>query len=217
MNAGQVMGLLFSGMGVGIVLAAPIGPINIEIIRRGLLQGSRAGWLVGLGALTADTIFATLIVSGVTQVADRPLLRVPLYAAGALMLAYIGVMGVRQAISGPVEFTGAPVTRGRSRAFATGFLMAVLNPMGIVYWLSVGSALVAEAVAKVGRAGSPVLVGGVFLGIFCWVTLLAILIHFGRRFVNERVMRWITGISGVVLIGFGIWFAIQAIASGGDL
>lgn len=204
-----MLGLLFSGMGVGVVLAAPIGPINIEIIRRGLLQGSRAGWLVGLGALTADTIFATLIVSGVTQIADRPILRVPLYAAGALMLAYIGVMSLRQALTGPIEFKGSG--EGHSRAYATGFMMAVLNPMGIVYWLSVGSALVAEAVAKVGRSGSPVLVGGVFFGIFCWVSLLAILVHFGRRFVNERVMRWITGISGGVLIGFGLWFALQAI------
>lgn len=217
MNAAQIVGLLFSGMGVGIVLAAPIGPINIEIIRRGLLQGSRSGWLVGLGALTADTIFATLIVSGVTQVADRPLLRVPLYAAGALMLAYIGAMSLRQALGGPIEFQGQPVEQRHSRAYITGFMMAVLNPMGIVYWLSVGSALVAEAVAKVGRAGSPVLVGGVFLGIFCWISLLATLVHFGRRFVNERVMRWITGISGVVLIGFGIWFALQAIRGIGDL
>jgi L-lysine exporter family protein LysE/ArgO len=209
MNAGQMLGLLFSGMGVGVVLAAPIGPINIEIIRRGLLQGSRAGWLVGLGALTADTLFATLIVSGITQVADRPALRIPLYVAGALMLAYIGTMSLRQALGGPIELRGA--VQARSRAYLTGFLMAALNPMGIVYWLSVGSALVAEAVAQVGRAGSPVLVGGVFCGIFCWVTLLAILVHFGRRFVNERVMRWITGLSGMVLIGFGGWFALQAI------
>jgi L-lysine exporter family protein LysE/ArgO len=208
-NAGQIVGLVLSGMGVGVVLAAPIGPINVEIIRRGLLQGSRAGWLVGLGALTADTIFATLIVSGLTQVADRPLLRIPLYAAGALMLAYIGVMSIRQATRGPITLAGQP--QGHSRAYVTGFLMAALNPMGIVYWLSIGSALVAEAVSNVGQAGSPVLVGGVFLGIFCWVSTLAILVHFGRRFVNERVMRWITGITGVMLIGFGVWFAAQAV------
>jgi threonine/homoserine/homoserine lactone efflux protein len=215
MNVAQMLGLLFSGMGVGVVLAAPIGPINVEIIRRGLLQGSRAGWLVGLGALTADTIFATLIVSGITQVADRPALRVPLYAAGALMLIYIGWMSIRRAQGGPIALREAAT--GHSRAYLTGFLMAALNPMGIVYWLSVGSALVAEAVAKVGRGGSPVLVGGVFVGIFCWVTALALMVHFGRRFVNERVMRWITGISGGVLIGFGLWFALQALRGIGEL
>jgi threonine/homoserine/homoserine lactone efflux protein len=215
MNVGQMLGLLFSGMGVGVVLAAPIGPINIEIIRRGLLQGSRAGWLVGLGALTADTIFAALIVSGITQVADRPALRIPLYAVGALMLIFIGWMSIRRAYGGPIDLR--EVATGHSRDYLTGFLMAALNPMGIVYWLSVGSALVAEAVAKVGRGGSPVLVSGVFLGIFCWVTVLALMVHFGRRFVNERVMRWITGISGGILIGFGLWFALQALRGIGEL
>jgi threonine/homoserine/homoserine lactone efflux protein len=91
--------------------------------------------------------------------------------------------------------------------------MAALNPMGIVYWLSVGSALVAESVAKVGESGSPVLVGGVFFGIFCWVTLLAGLVRAGRRFVTDRIMQWITGIGGVLLVGFAIWFAFQALRS----
>ena len=91
--------------------------------------------------------------------------------------------------------------------------MAALNPMGIVYWLSVGSALVAESVAKVGKSGSPVLVGGVFLGIFGWVSLLAILVRAGRRFVTDRIMRWITGIGGVLLVGFALWFGIQALRS----
>jgi threonine/homoserine/homoserine lactone efflux protein len=46
---------------------------------------------------------------------------------------------------------------------------------------------------------------------------LALMVHFGRRFVNERVMRWITGISGGVLIGFGLWFALQALRGIGNL
>jgi L-lysine exporter family protein LysE/ArgO len=209
MSLAQILGLLVYGMGVGIVLAAPVGPINVEIIRRGLLIGSKAGWLVGIGAMTADTMFATLIVSGVTRFADKPGLRAPLFGAGALMLAYVGWTGLRQALRNELHIRGK--ARGSSRSFMTGFLMAALNPMGIVYWLSVGSALVAEAVDKVGRIGSPVLVGGVFFGIFCWVSVLSGAVHFGRRFVSERVLRWITGVSGVVVVGFAVWFAIQAV------
>ncbi len=211
MNLAQVIGMIVYGMGVGIVLAAPVGPINVEIIRRGLLIAPRAGWLVGFGALTADTIFAILIVSGVSQIADRPALRIPLFAAGALMLGWLGYGGLRQALGGEIDLPAN--ARRSSRSFATGFLMAALNPMGIVYWLSVGSALVAEAVARSGRLGAPALVGGVFLGILAWVSSLSLALHFGRRFVTPRALRWITGVSSVILLGFAFWFAIQAVRS----
>lgn len=45
--------VVLQGMGVGVALAAPIGPINLEIIRRGLSGGFARGWLVGLGAVAA--------------------------------------------------------------------------------------------------------------------------------------------------------------------
>lgn len=211
MNTAQAIGMLFYGMGIGVALAAPVGPINIEIVRRGLLSGSRSGWLVGLGALSADTLFATLIVSGLTSFADRPELRAPLFAAGALMLGYVGTGSLLQAYRGTIALRGE--ARRGSHSYITGFLMAALNPMGIVYWLSVGSALVAEAVAKVGRIGSPLLVGGVFIGIFCWISFLSALVHFGRRYVNDRAMRWITAAGGGVLIAFAIWFVVQTVRS----
>lgn len=207
----EFVGLVAYGMVIGIALAAPIGPINIEIITRGIRHGFRNGWYVGLGALSADTIYATIIVSGLTPIADRPALRVPLFLAGAAMLAWVGVNSLRTAIA---SVSAAPTeTPGGHRSFMTGFLIALLNPMGIVYWLSVGAALVAEAVDRVGRIGSPVLVIGVFLGLLAWVTTLSVVAQVSRRFVTGTGMRWITGVSGVVILGFAGWFLVQGVTS----
>lgn len=200
--------LIVQGMGVGVALAAPIGPINIEIVRRGLRGGFTAGWLVGLGAVTADTIYCALVVSGLAPVADRPWLRVPLYLAGALVLGYLGLSGVRGAISGQEVQAPPPSSR---QSYATGFVMAAANPVGIVYWLSIGGALVASAVAHAGPRAAPLLVGGVFGGIVCWVTFLSGLTQGGRRFVSDRVLRWLTGLGGAVLAGFALYFGWQAL------
>lgn len=211
MDATSAIGLVIYGMTIGVALAAPIGPINIEIIKRGIQGGYLRGWLVGLGALSADTVYAALIVSGLTPVADSPALRVPLFLAGAIMLTWVGYHSVRTALRREAIHEGtAPSGR---RSYVTGLLMAVFNPMGIVYWLSVGAALVADAVERVGTVGSPLLVGGVFVGIFLWVTFLSWLAQAARRFVTGRGMLWVTGIGGVGLIGFGCWFFYQAIAS----
>jgi len=208
-STAEFVGLVGYGMVIGVILAAPIGPINIEIITRGLRHGFRNGWYVGLGALTADTLYATIIVSGLAPVADRPALRVPLFLAGAAMLGWVGLNSLRNAQHPPAT-SGIDAPKGH-RSFVTGFLIAALNPMGIVYWLSVGSALVAEAVDRVGRAGAPVLVGGVFLGLLVWVTSISVVAQISRRFVTGNGMRWITGASGVLILGFAVWFLVQGI------
>lgn len=207
----EFVGLVAYGMFIGVALAAPIGPINVEIISRGIRYGFRNGWYVGLGALTADTIYATIIVSGLTPIADRAALRVPLFLAGAAMLGWVGINSLRSATTASVEVKQA-VPRG-NRSYLAGFLIALLSPMGIVYWLSVGAALVAEAVERVGQIGTPVLVIGVFLGLLTWVTTLSMTAQVSRRFVTGQGMRWITGTSGVIILGFAIWFLIQGITA----
>lgn len=209
-TTGEILGLILYGMTVGVALAAPIGPINIEIIRRGIRDGFAHGWLVGLGALSADTIYAAIIVSGLTPLADRPGVRVPLFLAGGLMLAWVGWGSVSNALRGEAAGEASTPPR-RNRSYLTGFLMAAFNPMGIVYWLSVGAALVADAVSRVGEAGSPVLVAGVMLGIFCWVTFISVVAQVSRRFVTGPAMRWVTGISGGIIIGFAAWFFWQGL------
>ncbi len=207
----ELVGLVAYGMVIGVALAAPIGPVNVEIISRGIRHGFRNGWYVGLGALSADVIYATVIVSGLTPIADRPALRAPLFLAGALMLGWVGIRSLRAALD-PANGAAEGTPAGR-RSYLTGFLIALLSPMGIVYWLSVGAALVAEAVARVGRVGAPVLVLGVFLGLLAWVTTLSVVAQASRRFVTGVGMRWITGISGVVILGFAAWFLVQGFAA----
>lgn len=202
-----MLDVVVQGMTVGVALAAPLGPINVEIVRRALQGGFLSGWLVGLGAVSADTFYCALVVGGLAPLADRVALRVPLYLAGVIVLGYLGVNGIRSARSGEVVAAARPTARA---AYVTGFLMAAASPMGIVYWLSIGAALVASAVERSGREAAPLLVAGVVAGIVCWVTFLSGLAQSGRRFVSASVMRMFTGLGGVVLVGFAVWFAIAA-------
>lgn len=210
MSTGEVIGLILYGMTVGVALAAPIGPINIEIIRRGIRDGFVHGWMIGLGALTADAFYALVAVTGFASFADNELVRLVLYLAGGVMLGYVGWGSVRTALRG---LEGTPdEKRPRGRSYLTGFLMAAFNPMGIIYWLTVGAGLAADAVDRVGRSGAPVLVLGVMLGILAWVSTLSIIAQISRRFVAGTGMRWVTGVSGTIIIGFSLWFFWQGLS-----
>lgn len=202
--------LTLYGATVGIILAAPIGPINIEIIRRGIRDGFLHGWMMGLGALTADTIYALAIVTGFSRFAESENVRIILFLAGAAMMGYIGFGSIKSATR-TSDVLAADLKVPRSRTYIAGFLLAALNPLGIVYWLTVGAGLAAEAVTRFGEGGAPILVIGVMLGIFFWVTGISTVAQFSRRFVTGPAMRWITGISGVLLIGFSGWFLYSGI------
>lgn len=208
MTLWEIVSIALYGATVGVVLAAPIGPINVEIVRRGIRDGFLHGWMTGLGALTADTIYALAIVLGFARFAENEAVRVVLFFFGAAMMTYIGYNSIKTAL-GPHATEGAAPKRGRS--YVTGFLMAAFNPFGIIYWLTVGAGLAADAVNRAGSGAAPILVIGVMLGIFAWVTTLSVIAQVSRRFVTGIAMRWITGASGVVLLGFAIWFLVSGI------
>jgi threonine/homoserine/homoserine lactone efflux protein len=202
--------LALRGILIGLSLGAPIGPINIEILRRGLRSGFLAGWLVGIGAVTGDTLYCLLTIAGLTPVVDHRIVRIALLAAGGLFLIYMGFMCLRSARS-HVTISSSSGTSGERRSYLTGFLMALLNPYGIVFWLSLGGALVASGIENTGRLGTVSLVIGVIAGIVLWITTLSLLVKGGRRFVTDRVFRLVNLTSGLLLIVFGAGFVMQMI------
>ena len=52
--------------GVGFATSAPVGPVNLICARRTLEAGWRAGFAVATGAIAAETVYATLVVSGLS-------------------------------------------------------------------------------------------------------------------------------------------------------
>ena len=47
---------LVAGLVCGFVVAVPIGPVNLTVIKQALRRGFLPAFLVGLGAMSAETI-----------------------------------------------------------------------------------------------------------------------------------------------------------------
>lgn len=204
------MEMALRGILVGLALAAPIGPINIEIVRRGLRSGFLSGWLVGLGALSGDTLYVLLVIAGLAPLAQHAAVRTVLWVAGALFLLFLGYSSLRAAFS-KEKLVGGEEAKTERASYRTGFLMALFNPMGIVFWASIGGGLVASSIEQTDTLGTVAIVIGVMLGIGLWITTLSLLVLGGRRFVTDRVFRGVNLVSGLLLIGFAVSFAVQAV------
>lgn len=62
--------LIGFGIFVGIVVAAPVGPVNLICIRRTLAFGRMNGFLSGAGAALGDGVFAVIAAFGLTAVSS---------------------------------------------------------------------------------------------------------------------------------------------------
>src|ERR1041385_8608899 len=82
--------IIVSGVVIGLILAAPIGPVNLICIRRTLAFGPVNGFVSGLGAALGDGCFAAVTAFGLTAVAQfiAGFYLVLQIAGGALLLFF---------------------------------------------------------------------------------------------------------------------------------
>lgn len=206
---------LLAGVAFGLALAAPPGPMNAIIAEESVLRGWTSGFRAGLGAMAADLVFFLLALVGLVTVVERsPTLRGVMVTVGGLLMLYFAVGAARN-----TRATLAGETPGDGSGFSRAFLLSLTNPYQILFWLTVGVALLdtgrldvlaalpGEPLERrvVVETGSPALLAGLFLGIGVWiVSFPAALVSLGDR--TETVTPVVAAASALVLAGFGAVF-----------
>lgn len=195
--------VVISGWLIGVAIALPVGPVITELIRRGLAGGFLQGWLVGVGAAASHAILVALTLLGVVTLFDRPLWHTVLGVGGVLVLGYLGVDAFRAGVTPPSADTLAPT----GHPFLVGFGIGIANPITLLWFLTVGGALIAAQ--GQGRTGGLALAFGAsfVIGVLCWDTVVAALAGAGRRWMGPRTYRALNAIAGVVFFGFALRLA----------
>ncbi len=194
--------LFLQGLGVGLAIAAPVGPVGVLCISRTLRHGLWIGLASGLGAAVADGVYGAIAGFGVSWVAEFLIANQdPLRLLGG---AFLLLLGLRILARGPAPEAGQPAwSEPRpALAFASCFLLTLTNPMTILAFVAVfaGFGLV-EATTRIGTG--VVLVLGVFLGSAAWWLALSGLVALLRGRMTPRILIWVNRVSGAILTGFG--------------
>jgi threonine/homoserine/homoserine lactone efflux protein len=204
----NLVALILSGALLGFFAAIPIGPVNLICIRRTLHFGSFFGFVSGLGAALGDAMFASITAFGFTALAQliTGYSRLLQLVGGLFLLAFGISTFIAPAPPNFKERLAAPVKNAPSqaRAIASTFMLTVSNPATLIAY----TALIAGLGVLAGEAPSFFAAAFVVLGVFCgsavwWLTLSTIVgILHGR--INDRVIRIINEISGLLIATFGI-------------
>lgn len=211
-----MLSLLLEGAVLGISIAAPLGPVNIQQIRQGLAGGFWPAFLVSLGAATADTFYFSLVAFGLAPLVFRyPMIKTVLWLAGTVLLMRLGLGSLRGACQLDLSSPGKGVAT-RTAAYLSGLCICLANPMTIVLWTSVGTA----AFASTGLAAEPgfhrplfSLYAGVLCGLLGWGGSFSLFLAWGRRWVTPAVLGVVNRICGLALLGFAGYFGWQAVKS----
>jgi threonine/homoserine/homoserine lactone efflux protein len=199
------MPLLVEGLILGLSVAAPIGPTNIEMIRRGLRSGFWACILFAAGVEVALIAYLVAVFAGLSFLTEAELFNLFLSVFGVLVLFYLGFVSIRDFFNR--HDLDLDASRGDDRHLVSGVVLTIANPAVLLFWSGIIGANLATKEFSLGT--SLLISGGILMGVAIWLLLLSTLIHGGRRFLTPQVFGYISLIAGLVLIGFGLSFGFR--------
>ena len=215
----EQIGVFYRGLVLGLMIAAPVGPVGLLCIRRTIQKGLLIGFATGLGAACADTIFGAVAALGVAAIMDfvhHYDIGIRIFGGAFLVFGAWHTwrdmpqppaddpVGLVKKIIGPANDQSL---FGTVKAFLSAFAITLTNPVTIFAVLAV--------VATFGRVDSRLdaitTIGGIFVGSTLWWFLLSGGITLVRGHFTDKGIIVVNRITAVILAGLAIW----AMVSGG--
>jgi putative LysE/RhtB family amino acid efflux pump len=193
---------LWTGLGLGFLVAAQVGPIWL-LCARSVLRGRLVtGLAIGAGAALVDLAYACLGVAGAAQLLRVVALRLALGLVGTAVLLGLGARTLWSAF----RVRAGAETQGELasplRALRVSLAATASNPLTIASWGAVFAAASAASVAT-STATTSAMLAGIGVGSFAWFSILSLAMTALRRRIDDRGLRAADTLAGLGLLGFG--------------
>lgn len=199
--------LFVKSLFLGLAIAAPLGPIGALCINRTLERGFAAGVAGGLGTALADGVYAALAAVGFAAFSEvLGLIDTPLRLIGGAFMLWLGWKSMAPK---PPRTAASVSARDLLGTTAATFLLTITNPMTILSFAAIFAGL--GLASTTGTAGAALVVSGVFVGSMLWWCLLSGGVALARDRLPGAFALWVSRLSGIVLIGFGVWAMVSAV------
>lgn len=198
-EGGSLIALLATVTAISLTGVIAPGPVTAMAITRGM-ERKEAGLLIAVGHGIVEIPTIAVVWLGFATIMAAPWVKVAVGIAGGIVLVWMGIGMVRAQPQSPGE--QPRVTRG---CVLAGVTTTVANPYWLMWWGTIGAALVASAGAW----------GFVGIGAFAlthwlcdagWLSLLSWGVFSSKRLLAGGAQRVMLMVCGAVLVGFGLYF-----------
>lgn len=198
----MIFTLLIKGIIVGLLASIPLGPIGIICIQRTINKGKLSGFLSGMGAASADTIFAAIagfslsfIISFIQEQ------QVIFQAIGGLI---VFGLGIKIFYTNPVRQLRRHKRKQNNlmEDYLSVLLVTITNPLAVFLFIALFASL-GVVVEGENILLSLVATSGVFIGAMLWWYILTTLVNIFRDKFRLKQLWWINKLSGAVIFTLG--------------
>jgi len=194
--------MFFQYILLGFVFAAGIGPVNIETAKRGLTGSSSSAIFFYLGNVIIDALYILVIVFGFSFFVENIVLKIILAIFGVIYLAYLGIGNVRDFYKKQTLTVDENFKKKVSSSFIEGILVNLANPMAVASWIAFYSVISEDFSDSLIVNFVAVVTGAILVGV-----VIILITHFFRRIMSVKIMKYVSLISGIVLVCFSVLFA----------
>jgi RhtB (resistance to homoserine/threonine) family protein len=189
------------------------GPDTMLVIRNVLRGGRYDGVITTFGICSGLFVHATLSALGISMLLTHSATAFSVVKlAGACYLGWLGLQSLARALRTPppdrLEAADPADRRSARHCFLEGFLSNVLNPKTAVFYLAFLPQFIGPTEPVFTK--SLLLASIHYVEGILWLVALSILFDRVRRVVMKSVVRrWLDGVCGVMLVGFGARLALE--------
>jgi L-lysine exporter family protein LysE/ArgO len=191
------MEFLLQGLALGLAYVAPIGMQNIYVINTAISKSKLRAYQVAFITIFFDITLALACFLGIGALLSRyEIVKLAVLLLGGLAVIYIGIQLIR---SIPNMKRDVDINKTLLQVAVTCFTVTWLNPQAIID----GSLLLGGMRASLPGVAANLFIIGVCVASFTWFTVLTTIVSVFKHSFNEKVIRWINIICGVVIIYYG--------------
>lgn len=204
---------------MGLAAAAPMGPVNMLAIRRGVIGGWRHTLACGIGSVPCELLLFSLVLFGghyLFSDLSNPALQTVLAAIGAIVLLPLGIYFLVRAVKEPLR-AYASARQHWDEGTVPGHLVAevadaaaltIFNPLTIAYWVGVTSNWLPIAHSVLGYSAPGLGILMATAGLATWFAALTVVVRFIPHRIGPNFFRLVNAILGLILLGFATFCVI---------
>jgi threonine/homoserine/homoserine lactone efflux protein len=208
-----------TGFVSGLLLAIPVGPVNLTILNEGSRRGFRWALMIGLGATVMEVIYCTIAFTGFSSVFGKGWIKASMELFSFVFMLYLGIrfLTARHLLrNSPIEIRLEEKWNPHS-AFMIGFVRVLGNPGVLLFWIILAANFISREWVAATAAGKLACISGMALGTGLWFIGLGYAASRGQGRFSEQTLVRMEQVSGVILllvaVGHGaniIWQLAQA-------